>query len=113
MSIRQELPSGLSCRRQSPKVKPRLGGRRRRRRAGDGTAGGEEVLDAVHLDVEPLELPLALVLRGRDDGDTADLLLLDGGVLLEGGVPDEGDLVAVPGANTLDNEGKGIGLRSG
>jgi hypothetical protein len=46
-----------------------------------------------------------------DDGYTTDLLLRNGRILLEGGVPDERDAVTVPGAELLNDDREVVGLR--
>jgi hypothetical protein len=104
------LPSrrGSHDRVVSRPVRDRLGGGRGAR-GSDGATDGKEVVDTVELDIEGLDLPLALDLGDLENGDTADTLLLLTAELLEGGVPDEGDAVAVPGAELLDDNGKVVG----
>lgn len=76
---------------------------------GDGAAEVLEVVDVVELDIDALDEPLAGLLLGVEDGDAADAVLGDGG-LGELGGPDEGDLLAVEGANLLDLDGDEVGL---
>jgi hypothetical protein len=78
-------------------------------RGGDGAAEVLEVVDVVELNIDALDEPLAGLLLGVEDGDSADTVGSDGG-LGEGGGPDEGDLLAVEGANLLDLDGDQVGL---
>lgn len=80
----------------------------RGRRGGGGAAEVLVVLDAVELDVDAANLPGRVLVLGAEDGDAAHVVLVDGG-LGELGVPDEGDLIAVPGSDALDGHGDEIG----
>jgi len=75
---------------------------------GDGAAEVLEVVDVVELNIDALDEPLAALLLGVEDGDSADTVGGDGG-LGEGGGPDEGDLLAVEGANLLDLDRDQVG----
>ena len=86
------------------------GGGGRGSRASDGAANVVEVLDVVELDIQALDLPAAGGVGTSDDGKTPDLALGDVGADAELGVPDESDLLAIPGSNTFDGEGEVVGL---
>lgn len=76
---------------------------------GDGAAEVLDVVDVVELNIDALDEPLAGLLLGVEDGDSADTVGGDGG-LGEGGRPDEGDLLAVEGTNLLDLDGDQVRL---
>jgi hypothetical protein len=76
---------------------------------GDRAAKVLEVVDVVELNIDALDEPLAGLLLGVEDGDSADTVGGDGG-LGESGGPDEGDLLAVEGANLVDLDGDQVGL---
>ena len=79
------------------------------------TVGVPEVVHAVELDLDVLHLVLVLVLvvHGLEDGNAADREGRAAGDLGEGGGPDDGDLVAVPGADLDYDQGNVIGLFGG
>lgn len=75
----------------------------------DGAAEVLVVVDVVELDIDALDEPLAGLLLGVEDGDSADTVGGDGG-LGELGGPDEGDLLAVEGADLVNDDRDEIGL---
>jgi len=85
------------------------------RRASADAASVLVVVDAVELDLDVLDLPrlLLLVERALEDGDAADGQGRATGDLSEGGGPDEGDLLAVPGADLDNDQGDVVGLGRG
>jgi len=78
--------------------------RRRRPRANTGVF---EKVQAVELNLDVLDIEQVLLLHVRrfEDGDTANRKGSAAGDLGEGGGPDNGDLVAVPGADLDDGQG--------
>jgi len=87
----------------------------RGRRAGADTTSVLVVVDAVELDLDVLDLPLllAFVIDTLHDGDAAHGEGTAAGDLGEGGGPDEGDLIAVPGADLDDDKRDVVGLEGG
>ena len=88
-------PTPLPPERESTKQNPKS----LLRRQGVRPANVEQVGDVVELDVNGLDLPVAFVLGGAEDGNAPHRLL--GGI--KGGLPDQRDLVARVGRPVRDN----------